>query len=53
MHTRRQSEPLLRLLVGLALGFGFVGFATQQHAQQGVAGAFTASVASVVPTAAR
>lgn len=26
--TLRKSEAMLRLLVGLALGFGFIGFAT-------------------------
>lgn len=29
--TLRQSDTLLRALVALALGFGFVGFATHSH----------------------
>jgi hypothetical protein len=29
--TLRQSETLLRALVALALGIGFVGFATHPH----------------------
>ncbi|HEY6878910.1 MAG TPA: hypothetical protein VI299_12860 [Polyangiales bacterium] len=29
--TLRQSETLLRALVALALGIGFVGFATHSH----------------------
>jgi hypothetical protein len=29
--TLRQSETLLRALVALSLGFGFVGFATHTH----------------------
>lgn len=29
--TLRQSETLLRALVALALGLGFVGFATHTH----------------------
>jgi hypothetical protein len=32
--TLRKSESVLRLLVGLALGFGFVGFATHSGATQ-------------------
>lgn len=35
--TLRKSESVLRLLVGLALGYGFVGFATHgsaSHADQ-------------------
>jgi hypothetical protein len=31
--TLRKSEAVLRLLVGLALGFGFVGFATHSRAE--------------------
>jgi hypothetical protein len=31
--TLRRSESLLRLLVGLALGFGFLGFATHSRAE--------------------
>ena len=31
--TLRQSETVLRLLVGLALGFGFLGFATHSRAE--------------------
>jgi hypothetical protein len=30
--TLRKSESVLRLLVGLALGFGFIGFATHSRA---------------------
>jgi hypothetical protein len=29
--TLRKSEAVLRMLVALALGFGFVGFATHGH----------------------
>lgn len=29
----RRSESVLRLLIGLALGFGFLGFATQSRAE--------------------
>lgn len=46
----RRSEAILRLLMALAFGVGFVGFATRSHgdlgaaiAHAGVAGACTAS----------
>jgi hypothetical protein len=32
--TLRKSSTVLRVLVGLALSFGFLGFATHSHALQ-------------------
>lgn len=32
--TLRQSETVLRLMIGIALGFGFIGFATTQSRAQ-------------------
>ena len=45
--TLRKSETVLRLMVGLALGFGFVGFATQGRAAQHPTVAHIETVAQV------
>jgi hypothetical protein len=42
--TLRQSETLLRALVALALGLGFVGFATHTHAAHGTVSPAAANV---------
>jgi hypothetical protein len=47
--TLRQSETLLRAVVALALGFGFVGFATQSHS---VAPSTHVAISAPVETAA-
>ncbi len=44
--TLRQSETVLRLIVGLALGFGFLGFATHGRAVQ-LPGATASHVAAL------
>ncbi len=46
--TLRQSETLLRALVALALGIGFVGFATHAHGTR-IAGSHNAAVEVAAP----
>ncbi len=47
--TLRQSETMLRLMVGLALAFGFIGFATHGQAAHAahLAGTTAAPVAAL------
>jgi hypothetical protein len=50
--TLRKSETILRLLIGLALGAGFVGFATHSHpASAATAALVVAGPAVAGPTA--
>lgn len=46
--TLRQSETMLRALVALALGIGFVGFATRSHSPRSV---LQTAAAAVTPIA--